>query len=285
MRILITGAAGQLGQECERVFTAAGDKVTALRRADLDVTNRDDVLACLYAFAPDAVVNCATWTAVDACESDPERATLANTLAPRWLAEACGRTNAHLVHVSTDYVFDGTKTAPYTEWDPLNPQSVYGRTKAAGEREVLDAGIGASIARTSWLCSEFGSNMAKTILRFSAERDTLTFVDDQRGHPTFTSDLAVTLRRLAIDRRSGVHHVTNAGAVSWFEFAQAVVAAAGRDPGMVLPCSTAELTPPRPAPRPANSVMDNMALRLSGLPALRDFREPLAEVVATLLAR
>lgn len=284
MRVLITGAAGQLGYDSRLVCERAGDTVAAFDRAALDVTDRDQVLSALHTFRPDAVLNCATWTAVDACEADPDRAYRTNALAARWMAEACRRTGAHLVHISTDYVFDGTKETPYHEWDPTNPQSVYGASKAAGEREVIDAGIGATIARTSWLCGQYGPNMVKTILKFAAERPTLTFVNDQVGHPTFTADLALMLRRLAVDRRPGVHHVTNAGPVSWFEFAQAVVGAAGRDPGMVLPCATADLQPARPAPRPANSVLDNAVLRGSGLAPMRDFREPLHELVSALVS-
>ena len=284
MRVLITGAAGQLGHDTRLVCEAAGDDVIALDRASLDVTDRDAVLSAIHTARPSAVINCATWTAVDACEGDPAGALLTNGLSARWIADACRQTNAHLVHISTDYVFDGNKTGPYHEWDEPNPQSVYGASKLAGEREVLQAGIGATVARTSWLCGEYGPNLVKTFLRFAAERDTLTFVDDQIGHPTFCADLASLLRRLAVDRRSGVHHTTNAGAVSWFEFAQAVVAAAGRNPDMVLACKTNDLQPARPAPRPANSVLDNAVLRASGLAPLRDFRVPLAELVAKLTA-
>jgi dTDP-4-dehydrorhamnose reductase len=132
------------------------------------------------------------------------------------------------------------------------------------------------------VCGEHGANMLKTVLRLAAERPELAFVDDQRGCPTFTADLAVALRRLAVDRRSGVHHVTNQGAVSWYEFACEVVAATGRDPAMVRPITTAELQPPRPAPRPANSVLDNAVVRMAGLPLLRDFRAPLRELVERL---
>jgi dTDP-4-dehydrorhamnose reductase len=132
------------------------------------------------------------------------------------------------------------------------------------------------------VCGEHGANMVKTIMRLAAERPELAFVDDQVGHPSFCADLAPTLRRLAVDRRSGIHHVTNQGAVSWFQFAQEVVAAMGKDPEMVRPIATVDLQPPRPAPRPANSVLDNAALRLGGLPLLRDFRRPLAELVVRL---
>lgn len=282
MRVLVTGAGGQLGHDTVSVCTAAGDTVHAFDRATLDVANRDAVLGAITALRPDAVIHCAAWTAVDACESDPAKAFTVNALAVRWVAEACHRVGAHLVHISTDYVFDGTLQRPYHEWDTPNPQSVYGLFKLAGEREALALGPSAAVVRTSWVCGEHGNNMVKTVLRLAAERPTLAFVTDQVGHPTFTADLAPMLRRVALDRRSGVHHLTNAGAVSWHGFVQEVVRSMGKDPAMVLPILAADLDPPRPAPRPANSVLDNAVARLGGLPPMRDFREPLAELVARL---
>ncbi|MGD9703343.1 MAG: dTDP-4-dehydrorhamnose reductase [Acidimicrobiia bacterium] len=282
MRVLVTGASGQLGRDVTLACESVGDDVVAADRGALDVTSRDAVLGAVTALRPDAVIHCAAWTAVDACESDTDRAWLVNALAVRHVADACRRVDAHLVHVSTDYVFSGTKPTPYTEWDTPDPLSAYGRSKLGGEHEAESAGIGATVVRTSWVCGEHGSNMVKTILRLAAERPELTFVDDQIGHPSFCADLAPVLRRLAVDRRPGIHHVTNQGAVSWFEFARDVVAASGRDPAMVQPIATADLQPARPAPRPANSVLDNAALRLGGLPMPRDYRAPLAELVARL---
>lgn len=282
MRLLVTGAGGQLGHDVVLAAIAAGDEVLRLDHAALDVTERDAVLGAITSWQPDTVVHAAAWTAVDACEGDPERAYVANALAVRWVAEACQRAGAHLVHVSTDYVFDGTLDRPYREWDAPNPQSVYGASKRAGEVEALALGPGAAVVRTSWLAGEHGANMVTTILRLAAERDALQFVDDQRGSPTFTADLAPLLRRIALDRRSGIHHATNEGAVSWYEFAQAVVAAAGKDPAMVSPIATADLDPPRPAPRPANSVLDNAVLRAACLPLLRDYHEPLVALVTRL---
>ena len=276
-RVLVTGAGGQLGRDVVAVF---GDHdVVAVDHAGLDVGSRDAVLATVTGARPDLVVNCAAWTAVDACESDPDRAYRDNALSARHLAEAARLVGAHLCQVSTDYVFDGSKPAPYHEWDEPNPASIYGASKLAGEREV---GPEATIVRTSWVCGEHGNNMVRTILRLLDQPGELRFVSDQIGHPSFTADLAGMIRRLVVDRRPGVFHVTNAGAVSWFEFARAVAEAAGEDPGRVLPVSTADLDPPRPAPRPANSVLDNAALRMSGVEPLRDFREPLAELVAAL---
>ncbi|MEQ8439840.1 MAG: dTDP-4-dehydrorhamnose reductase [Ilumatobacter fluminis] len=280
MRILVTGAAGQLGHDLVATCVASGDDVHAVDRSALDVGDRDRVASVVADVVPDVVVNCAAWTAVDACESDPERAMRDNGDAVRWLREACDTAGAHLVQISTDYVFDGTSDRPYVETDETNPQSVYGRSKRAGE---LAAGDGSTVVRTSWVCGAAGGNMVKTVLRVSAERDTLSFVDDQRGCPTFTADLAPLVRHLAAERRPGIFHATNQGAVSWYEFVRDIVAAAGRDPEMVRPISTVDLDPPRPAPRPANSVLDNAALRDAGIPLLRPYHEPLAELVAQLV--
>jgi dTDP-4-dehydrorhamnose reductase len=277
MNVLVTGAGGQLGNDVVAAFR--GHDVAGLAHAELDIVDRDAVMQAVTTLRPHVIVNCAAWTAVDACEANPDRAFASNALAVRNVAEAARRVGAHVCHISTDYVFDGTKVDPYNEWDEPAPRSVYGASKLAGEREL---GADATIVRTSWVCGEHGGNMVKTILRVAAERDQLTFVDDQRGHPTFTADLAGAIRKLVIDRRPGVFHVTNQGAVSWFEFAQAVMTAAGHDPSRVEPITTAELDPPRPAPRPANSVLDNAALRLSGIDLLADFREPLQRLVDTL---
>lgn len=287
MRLLVTGAGGQLGHDVVGAATAGGDEVLGLRHGQLDITDRDAVLGVLTTVRPDAVVNAAAWTAVDACESDHERAFTANALAVRWVAEGCARVGAHLVHVSTDYVFDGTMDRPYREWDETGPQSVYGASKLAGEREAASLGPAAAVVRTSWVCGASGSNMVTLVRRLAEERagesGSLAFVDDQRGCPTFTADLAPVLRRLAIDRRSGVHHVTNQGPVSWYEFVVEILRASGHDPAMVRPISTADLEPRRPAPRPANGVLDNAVLRAAGMALPRDFRDgPLAELVAAL---
>lgn len=284
MRVLVTGAGGQLGTDLVQHCAEQGDEVAAHARATLDVTDRDAVRAALHAVMPDVVVHCAAWTAVDACEADEERAFAQNALAVRWVAEACASTGAHLVHVSTDYVFDGTLDRPYREHDETAPRSVYGASKRAGELEALALGTGAAVVRTSWVCGRHGSNMVKTIVRLARERPELAFVDDQIGHPTFTHDLAPVLRRLGLERVGGVVHATNSGVVSWHGFAQAVVTAMGLDPEMVRPISTSELQPPRPAARPANSVLENGVLTALGWGPLRHFGEPLAETVAVLTA-
>ena len=282
MRVLVTGANGQVGHEVAAVCDRAGDDVVAAGRDSLDIADRDAVLGAVTTIRPDLIINAAAWTAVDACQADPVRAFAVNALAVRNLADACARAGAHLVHLSTDYVFSGELDRPYHEWDETSPRSVYGASKLAGEREALMLGPAATVVRTSWVCGEQGGNIVKTALRLAAEPGTLRFVDDQIGQPTFAADLAVMLRRLALDRRSGMHHVTNQGAVSWFEFVRAVLVAAGHDPARVEPIATADLRPPRPALRPANSVLDNAVLRASGVPLLRDFHEPLAELVRVL---
>lgn len=279
-RVLVTGAGGQIGSEVVGAF--AGDEVIATDRATLDVADRDAVLQAITSTAPDIVVHTGAWTAVDACEGDPDRAFLVNALGTRNVVEGARRAGAWLCYLSTDYVFDGTKPEPYVEWDTPNPVSVYGRSKRGGELEVLSGGREATIVRTSWVCGLHGANMVKTILRLAGEHEKLAFVDDQRGQPSFADDLAPTIRRLVVERRPGVFHVTNQGAVSWYEFARGVLETAGLDPGRVRPIATADLDPPRPAPRPANSVLDNAALRLAGLPLLPHHREPLDRLVRQL---
>ena len=280
MRLLVTGAAGQLGVDVVAHARSIGDEVVAVTKADLDVTDADAVRRLLDSQRPDAVINAAAYTAVDACETNESLAFAVNADAVGHLSAACEVVGAHLVHVSTDYVFDGTLDRPYREDDPTNPQSVYGRSKLAGEHA---AGPAAAVARTSWVCGEHGNNMVKLVLRLASDPDqALAFVDDQRGKPTFTADLAPALRRLAADRRAGTFHVTNQGAVSWFGFVREILLASGHDPDRVRPIATSDLDPPRPARRPANSVLDDSAWRAVGYEPLRDFREPLAELIVKL---
>ena len=278
MRVLVTGAGGQLGHDLVRTCTDAGDEVLACTRAELDLGDRDAVLQAITGTQPDVVVNAGAWTAVDDCEGDPDRAWRINALGPRWVADAARRVGAHVVQVSTDYVFDGTKPTPYLEWDRPNPQSAYGRSKLGGEQEVDPAH---AIVRTAWVCGMHGRNMVKTVLAL-ADRPELAFVDDQRGSPSFTADLAVAIRQLAVNRMAGTYHVTNQGDTTWYGFVRDILELAGHDPAKVRPISTSELDPPRPAPRPANSVLDNAALRLSGLPLLPHYRDGLERLLRDL---
>jgi len=279
VKIIVTGAKGQLGTELVELF---GDhEVTGVDIEEMDLTKRADVLEVVGGIDPDVIVHGAAYTAVDDCESNEQLAYAVNCMGTRFIQEAARRASARVVYVSTDYVFDGTKDSPYHEWDDPNPQSVYGRSKLGGERELDDD---ATIARTAWVCGRYGANMVKTILRLSGEHDTLSFVDDQRGHPTIVSDLAKMLFTLTVEELPGLYHVTNQGAVSWYEFAREVLIASGQDPERVSPIATADLKPARPAPRPANSVLENRALDIAGVPLAPDFRESLAPLVAQIQA-
>lgn len=283
MSIMVTGAAGQLGTDVVLTCRAAGDEVAAFTRSDLDISDVDALSSALAAGRPDAVVNCAAYTAVDACETNEELAHQVNEHGVRNLAEACRTVGAHLVHVSTDYVFDGTLDRPYREDDEANPRSVYGRSKLAGERAASAVlGDDATIVRTSWVCGEHGSNMVGLVRRLAPAGNPLAFVDDQRGRPTFTTDLAPALRTLAADRVGGIVHLTNAGAVSWYEFVADILEVSGFERSLVSPIATADLDPPRPAPRPANSVLANDRWASLGHRPLRHYREPLAELCRRL---
>lgn len=281
MRVLVTGAGGQLGREVVEACTAAGDDVVAGERAALDVADRDQVLQVVHAASPDVVVHAGAYTNVDGCETDPDRAFAVNALGTRHVGEAARLTGARVCYISTDYVFDGTASRPYREWDATNPLSVYGRSKLAGE-SVL--GPADTVVRTSWVCGRYGRNFVRTILGKAAQGEQLRVVDDQHGCPTFAEDLAGMIRRLAVARLPGVFHVTNQGATTWYRLARDAVEAAGLDVDLVTPITTAEMQPPRPAPRPANSVLDNAALRLSGVPLLADHHEPLERLVKELVA-
>jgi dTDP-4-dehydrorhamnose reductase len=279
MKVLVTGAGGQLGRDVVDAARRAGDEVIGLHRSALDITDPAQVRETIHRVRPDAIINAAAYTAVDDCETNQPTAFAINAEAVRHLAEAADTVGAHLLQVSTDYVFDGTLERPYREDDTPRPLSVYGASKLAGE---VVAGPAATIVRTSWICGEHGDNMVKLVLRLAAEGVDLAFVDDQRGCPTFTADLAPALVELARERAAGTFHLTNTGAVSWYEFVGEILASAGRDPALVRPIATVDLHPPRPAPRPANSVLDNAAWRAAGRPPLRHFRAPLAELVARL---
>lgn len=282
MRLLITGARGQLGRDLTRIATERGDRVAAVDVDVLDITKRESVHDALVELRPDVVINCAAMTAVDACEEREDEAMSVNGHAVHWIAEACDAIGARLVQISTDYVFDGTKTVPYVESDEPNPQSVYGRTKLVGERAALELGDSGLVVRTSWVCGLHGANMVKTVLRLLDESRPMAFVDDQIGHPTFAADLAAMVHTLAADSRSGIFHVTNEGAVSWYEFVREIVQRSGHDPAIVKAIHTADLDPPRPARRPANSVLENAALARAGYAPMRDFRSPLDELLDDL---
>jgi dTDP-4-dehydrorhamnose reductase len=200
------------------------------------------------------------------------------------VAEGAALVGARLCYVSTDYVFDGTAVRPYTEWDRPNPLSVYGRSKLAGEAEATRLGPAATVVRTSWLCGRHGRNFVRTMVERASRGEELSVVDDQHGCPTFADDLAAAIRRLVVGCMPGLFHVTNQGPTSWYQLACDALAVAALDPGLVRPVATDELVPARPAPRPRFSVLDNAALRLSGMPLLPDHHQPLERLVRALRA-
>jgi dTDP-4-dehydrorhamnose reductase len=284
VRLLVTGAGGQLGADLVR----AGDRhdVVGLTRAELDVTDRDAVEKAVLDVRPDVVLNASAYTAVDAAETDEAGAAAVNAAAPAHLARACALHGAGLVHVSTDYVFAGDATRPYEPGDPTGPTSAYGRTKLAGEQAVRRLLPDRSwIVRTAWVYGAGGGNFVRTIARLEGSRDTVDVVDDQRGSPTWSRDLADGLLALvAAAPGPGIYHCTNAGETTWYGLARAVFEELGADPDRVRPTTTAAF--PRPAPRPAYSVLSPAAWLAAGLPAPRPWREALhaafAEVGAAL---
>lgn len=275
MRVLITGANGMLGRDLQAAL--ARHEVTALARADLDVTDAAAVAAAVHGH--DAVVNCAAYTKVDDAETHEDLAYAVNATGPSNLAAACAATGARLVTVSTDYVFDGDATEPYTEDLPRDPINAYGRTKAAGEELALAAHpVGTYVVRTAWLYGEHGPNFARTMLNLAKTKDTWSVVDDQLGQPTWTADLASQIVALLdAGAPAGIYHGTNSGQATWYEFARAVLEESGLDPERITPTDSASFV--RPAPRPSYSVLGHDAWATAGIPEMRPWREALADAV------
>lgn len=252
MRWLVTGGRGMFGTDLVGLLTERGEDVVAVGSAECDIRSLDAVRATLQGF--DVVVNGAAWTAVDDAETHEAEAFSINATGARNVALVAAETGTRMVHISTDYVFDGSATAPYEPDHPQDPRSAYGRTKAAGEWAIRATNPDALIVRTAWLYGEHGPNFVKTMLRLAGERETLTVVDDQMGQPTWTKDLAAYVADLiTCDRPGGYYHGTSAGTTSWHGFAQEVFRLVGLDPARVEPCGSADF--PRPAPRPAYSVL------------------------------
>jgi dTDP-4-dehydrorhamnose reductase len=275
--VLVTGAGGQLGLDVVDAF--ADHDVVPVTHGELDIAVEPDVVAAVRDHGPELIVNCAAWTDVDGCESDPDRAHRDNALGPWWLARAADLVGAAMVHLSTDYVFDGAADQPYREIDAPRPASEYGRSKAAGEMLVRQTLRAHYIVRTSWVCGARGSNFVRTMLRVGRERGEARVVDDQAGSPTFTRDLAAAIRELAVSGRYGTYHRTNAGTCTWYELAAATFELAGLDVDL-SPMGSDELD--RPAPRPAYSVLDNRHAVTSGLAELPHWREGLAALLDEL---
>jgi dTDP-4-dehydrorhamnose reductase len=292
LALLVIGARGQLGSDLlDQVRSTKDAFARGLTSKDLDVTDAfavNDMLLgwqrIVHADRPDhrlVVVNCAAYTAVDAAEEDEETAFAVNAAAPALLATACAKFDARLVHVSTDYVFPGDGTRPYDVDDATGPKGAYGRTKLAGEQAVREILPDAShVVRTAWLYGATGQNFVKTMARLESERETVSVVEDQRGSPTWSRDLALGLLALAqSDAPAGVLHATNTGETTWHGFTQAIFEELGADPARVLPTTSAEFV--RPAPRPAYSVLSPRSWNDAGLPPLQHWREALTEAFRT----
>lgn len=287
-RILVTGAGGQIGRDLLAAETPAGIEFVGLDRSRLDITQEDTVAAALEAWQPAAVINCAAYTAVDRAEAEEGAAFAVNRDGAGSLARQCARRGIALLHFSTDYVFDGRATRPYREDDPVAPLSAYGRSKAAGERAVLEVGARALVLRTGWVFGRHGGNFVKTMLRLGAERTELRIVSDQIGGPTPAAAVArhaVTLAGCLIEGRAlpAILHAGGGPSVSWFGFAEAIFAAAvsrGRAVPRLAPIGTAEY--PTPARRPAWSVLDDGAWRGLGLPPIM-WQDDLEALVGAVL--
>ncbi len=275
-RWLVIGAAGQLGTDLMAVL---GSSAVGVDMPQIDITDPASVGAAVHEHQPDIVVNCAAYTAVDAAESHEELALAVNGLGPANIAAAAG--NARLVQISTDYVFDGTATAPYGEDASVQPRSAYGRTKAAGEAAVLSH-PDSFVMRTAWLYGAGGANFVKTMLELERTRETVSVVDDQIGQPTWSADLARQVVTLAqSDAPPGVYHATNAGQTSWFGFTRRIFELIGADPERVLATTTDAF--PRPAPRPAYSVLGHDKWGRVGLPAMRPWDEALRDALPSIV--
>ncbi|MBP6014588.1 MAG: dTDP-4-dehydrorhamnose reductase [Alphaproteobacteria bacterium] len=262
MKVAVFGAAGQVGCALVRVAARRGIAVAAFDRDVADVTDVASVRTALARAGADAVVNAAAYTAVDKAESESQRAFAINRHGAANLARATSTAELPFIHLSTDYVFDGTKSSTYTEDDPIAPLGAYGRSKAEGESAVLASTPNATILRTAWVYGLEGANFVKTMLRLGAERDTLRVVNDQHGSPTFADDLADAILTIATTPQAGIYHVTGQGEATWFEFATAIFANAARHGARVpqlVPITTADY--PTPARRPANSVLSNAKVK------------------------
>ncbi|WP_329291236.1 dTDP-4-dehydrorhamnose reductase [Streptomyces pseudovenezuelae] len=276
---LVTGAGGMLGQDVLARLSQSGERYVALDRKALDLTDAEAVSAALEEHRPAVVVNCAAWTAVDDAETREDEALAINGDGPRNLAAACARTGAVLLHVSTDYVFAGDATTPYAEDAPTAPRSAYGRTKLAGEKAVLATERG-YVVRTAWLYGAGGPNFVRTMIKLEGVKDTLDVVDDQRGQPTWSADLAGLLVELghgalAGTAPAGVYHGTSSGETTWHGFTQEIFRLLGADPDRVRPTTSDAFV--RPAPRPAYSVLGHGRFAEAGIEPLRDWRTALTE--------
>jgi len=285
MKVLVTGAAGQLGQDLVVLLQQQGHQVLGCDRQEMDITHLEQCVKIIGDFGPDAVIHCAAHTAVDAAESDIDGAYAINAAGTRNVALAAEKAAAKLIYISTDYVFDGQGSQPYHEYDNTDPQSIYGKSKRAGEILVQSLCSRYFIVRTSWVYGKYGSNFVKTMLKLGQEKPVLQVVNDQKGSPTYTVDLAHFLLELVQTEKYGIYHASNSGVCTWYEFTEAIFAEAGEILGLSFtaslePCDTSQF--PRPAPRPRNSALEHLAIRTNGFEDLRHWREGLRDFLLEL---
>ena len=275
MKILITGAYGMLGSDLREVLKNHELIVTGSK--DLDITNEENVIDFIDENSPEVVINAAAYTAVDDCETNYDEAYAVNAIGPKNLAIACKKQDVPLVHISTDYVFDGSKRTPLLENDALGPQSAYGKTKLEGEKFIQEYTDKYFILRTAWLYGIHGNNFVQTMLSLAENHDEITVVDDQIGSPTYSLDLAVSIANLLNSDKYGIYHLTNEGECSWYEFSKRIFELSDVDV-KVLPVTTEEF--PRPAPRPHYSVLSNQKWIKAGFSQMRKYEEALNDYLS-----
>ncbi|GAB7389184.1 dTDP-4-dehydrorhamnose reductase [Bacillaceae bacterium] len=275
-KVLVTGANGQLGKDMVEVLLQRGYECIGCGRNQLDITDMEMVKEVVQSIRPDVIIHAAAYTKVDVAESEPEKAFLVNAWGTRNMSVAAESIGAKLVYISTDYVFNGNATMPYQEFSPTAPINVYGASKLAGEQMVRDFHTRFFIVRTSWVYGRYGQNFVKTMLDLAKKNQTLKVVHDQIGSPTYTVDLAKKIEELIRTDRYGIYHISNSGQCSWYKFAKSIFKIAEIEVD-VQPVATSDF--PRPAKRPAYSVLDHMALRLNGFSPMRKWEEALHEFI------
>jgi dTDP-4-dehydrorhamnose reductase len=283
-RWLVTGAGGMLGQDMLTCLERDGEAALAVTRRDLDITDQAAVTATVLGCRPNIVINCAAWTAVDEAEAHEDEAFAVNGRGARLVAAACAASGARLIHISTDYVFAGDAHRPYTEHDPCRPRTAYGRTKLAGERAVAELLPGSGyIVRTAWLYGAHGPNFARTMIGLARDGKVAEVVDDQRGQPTWTMDVVGQVIALARSGApAGIYHATSAGETTWFGFAREIFRLLGADTARVRPVTSDAY--PRPAPRPAYSVLGHGAWASAGITPIPSWRPRLHQGLRAVAA-
>lgn len=283
MKVLVTGSYGMLAQDVISELQGRGHEVLSHDKDTLDILNPEAVEAALQDSSPDLLVNCAAWTAVDAAEENESIAFTLNAVAVQNLARAANNAGVRMVHVSTDYVFDGCQTVPYQADDPINPVGAYGRTKAAGEWAARTEAPDALIVRTAWLYGAGGNCFPRTLASLLRKNGTAKVVNDQFGQPTWARDVARVIVDLAeANAPAGIYHATSSGQTTWFDFTKSIAESVGLNTDVVKPTTSAEFS--RPAPRPTWSVLGHDSLRDAGIPVIGDWKERWSEAAPVVLA-